>query len=220
MPAYDPVMTYSGPRTEDGGTMKTNYVLIDYENVQPKTLAVLKGDLAFKVYLFVGANQTKVSFEVAEAMQAIGEHAHYIKIAGNGPNALDFHIAYYIGRLATQDANAFFHIISKDSGFDPLIKHLKAQKVFACRSKDVDEIPLLKAGQVAKVGKVEDKLDLILANLRQRGAAKPRSIKTLTSTIHALFSKQMTGEEVVALVDALKMAGHISLDGTKVSYLL
>lgn len=200
--------------------MKTNYVLIDYENVQPKTLAALKGEHAFKVYLFVGANQAKVIFEVAEAMQALGEHAHYVKIAGNGPNALDFHVAYYIGRLAAQDANAFFHIISKDSGFDPLIKHLKAQKVFACRSKDVDEIPMLKAGQVAKAGKVEDKLDLILANLRQRGAAKPRTIKTLTSTIQALFSKQLTEDDVRSLIEALKVAGHISLDGTKVSYSL
>ena len=167
--------------------MKTNYVLIDYENVQPKTLAALKGEHAFKVYLFVGANQAKVSFEVAEAMQALGEHAKYIKISGNGPNALDFHIAYYIGQLAAQDTNAFFHIISQDSGFDPLIKHLKAQKVFSCRSKAIEDIPLLKAGQTVKAeGKVtatekpEDKLTMILANLRQRGAAKPRSVKTLT----------------------------------------
>jgi hypothetical protein len=200
--------------------MKNNYVLIDYENVQPKSLAALRGEHVFKVYLFVGASQAKVTFEVAEAMQALGEHAKYIKISGNGPNALDFHIAYYIGQLAAQDPNAFFHIISKDSGFDPLIKHLKAQKVFACRSKDIGDIPMLKAGQVAKAGKVEDKLALILANLRQRGAAKPRSVKTLNSTIGALFSKQLTEEEVSALVEALKDGGHINVVGTKVSYQL
>ncbi|ODV26367.1 MAG: hypothetical protein ABT19_03025 [Rhodanobacter sp. SCN 68-63] len=200
--------------------MKNNYVLIDYENVQPKSLAALRGEHLFKVYLFVGASQAKVTFEVAEAMQALGEHAKYIKISGNGPNALDFHIAYYIGQLAAQDPNAFFHIISKDSGFDPLIKHLKAQKVFACRSKDIGDIPMIKAGHVAKAGKVEDKLALILANLRQRGAAKPRSIKTLASTIGALFAKQLTEEEISALVEGLKESGHIKLDGTRVSYLL
>lgn len=200
--------------------MKNNYVLIDYENVQPKSLAALRGEHVFKVYLFVGASQAKVTFEVAEAMQALGEHAKYIKISGNGPNALDFHIAYYIGQLAAQDPNAFFHIISKDAGFDPLIKHLKTQKVFACRSKDIGDIPMLKAGQVAKAGKVEDKLALILANLRQRGAAKPRSIKTLASTIGALFAKQLTEEEISALVEGLKESGHIKLDGTRVSYLL
>lgn len=200
--------------------MKNNYVLIDYENVQPKSLAALRGEHVFKVYLFVGASQTKVTFEVVEAMQALGEHAKYIKISGNGPNALDFHIAYYIGQLAAQDPNAFFHIISKDSGFDPLIKHLKAHKVFACRSKDIEDIPLLKAGHVAKAGKVEDKLALILANLRQRGAAKPRSVKTLASIIGALFAKQLTDEEVTTLVEGLKEGDYINVVGSKVSYQL
>lgn len=198
--------------------MKTNYVLIDYENVQPKTLDSLRGDHVFKVFLFVGANQAKVSLKVAQAMQALGEHARYIQMDGNGPNALDFHIAYYIGQLAAHDANAFFHIISKDSGFDPLVKHLKAQKVFACRSKDIDEIPLLKANQLAKAGKVDGKLDQVLGDLRRRGAAKPRSIKTLTSTIHELFLRLLPEQEVADLVAALKAAGHIKVDATKVSY--
>ena len=39
--------------------MKTTYVLIDYENVQPKDLASLHGQ-SLKVLVFVGANQTKV----------------------------------------------------------------------------------------------------------------------------------------------------------------
>ena len=198
--------------------MKTNYVLIDYENVQPKTLDSLKGDHHFKVLLFVGSSQTKVSFEVAESMQALGENARYIKIAGNGPNALDFHIAYYIGQLSMQDANAFFHIISKDAGFDPLIKHLKEHKVFACRSKNIDEIPMLRANHVARTGKAEELMGLVLANLRQRVKAKPRSIKTLTNTIQALFSKRLTAEEVENLLETMKATGHITVSGTKVSY--
>ena len=39
--------------------MKTNYVLIDFENVQPKNLEALKGH-GFKVIVFVGSKQTKV----------------------------------------------------------------------------------------------------------------------------------------------------------------
>lgn len=81
--------------------MKTNYVLIDYENVQPEAMAVL-GQEHFKVIVFVGANQTKVTFEVASALQKFGDRAEYIKITGNGSNALDFHIAYYIGRATRQ----------------------------------------------------------------------------------------------------------------------
>ena len=115
--------------------MKRNYVLIDFENVQPKNLGILKGH-NFKIILFVGANQTKVSFELATAMQSLGDNAEYIKIDGNGPNALDFHIAFYIGQIAATDKNSFFHIISKDKGFDPLIKHLKAKKILVLRLKN------------------------------------------------------------------------------------
>lgn len=201
--------------------MKTNYVLIDYENVQPKSLAALKGDVPFKVFVFVGANQAKVSFEVAETVQQLGDHARYIKIAGNGPNALDFHIAYYIGQLAAQDVEGFFHIISKDAGFDPLIAHLKTQKILACRSTEICEIPILKASSSPKVvTKSEDKVELILTDLRKRGAAKPRSIKTLSSTIKSLFPKQLEDAELAALLATLKAAGHIQTNGTKVNYAL
>lgn len=50
--------------------IRTNYVLVDYENVQPKSLMALTGDQPFKFLLFVGASQAKVTFEVAESMQA------------------------------------------------------------------------------------------------------------------------------------------------------
>ena len=197
--------------------MRTNYILIDYENVRPKTLASLTSDQPFKVYLFVGASQTKVNFEVVEAMQALGENAQYIKIAGNGPNALDFHIAYYIGRLAASDPNCFFHIISKDTGFDPLIAHLKTQKIFACRSKDVADIPILKA---ANSKTPAEKLELVLSNLRQRGAGRPRTVKTLTGTIESLFMKQLAAGELDGILAALKKDGHITVDGKKVTYSL
>ena len=107
--------------------MATNYVLIDFENVQPKNLEILYHH-SFKVLVFVGANQTKVPFDLASAMQALGESAQYIKISGNGKNALDFHVAFYIGELTAKEPGAYFHIISRDTGFDTLIKHLKSEK--------------------------------------------------------------------------------------------
>ena len=73
--------------------MPSNYVLIDFENVQPKNLELLEGH-PFKVLVFVGANQTKLPMPVVKAMQALGQKAEYIEISGSGRNALDFHIAY------------------------------------------------------------------------------------------------------------------------------
>jgi hypothetical protein len=104
--------------------LKTNYVLIDYENVQVKSLALLK-DGQFRVRVFLGPNNTKLPVELVLAMQELGDRAEYIVLETPGANALDFHIAYYLGVLASSDPLGFFHIISKDTGFDPLIKHLE-----------------------------------------------------------------------------------------------
>jgi hypothetical protein len=102
--------------------VKTNYVLIDYESVQPVTLAVLDQE-HIRVIVFVGARQAKITFEIAAALQRLGTRAEYVKISSNGSNALDFHIAFYIGQLAAHDPAAYFHIISKDTGFDPRQLH-------------------------------------------------------------------------------------------------
>ncbi|MFV9506345.1 MAG: PIN domain-containing protein [Oscillochloridaceae bacterium umkhey_bin13] len=45
----------------------------------------------FRVLVFVGANQTKISLDIVLALQEMGERTKYIKISGNGSNALDFH---------------------------------------------------------------------------------------------------------------------------------
>jgi hypothetical protein len=196
--------------------LKTNYVLIDYENVQPDALAVL-GEEHFKIIVFIGANQTKVSFEVASTLQGMGDRADYIKITGNGSNALDFHIAYYIGQLASIKPGAYFHIISKDTGFDPLIQHLKSKNILACRSADVAEIPIVKA---ATSKTPADKLAVVIGDLERRGTAKPRTVKTLGSTINGLFQKQLSEPEVSSLLAALQKHGVVTVTDGKVSYTL
>lgn len=196
--------------------MRTNYVLIDYESVQPEALSVLcQGH--FKVIVFVGVSQAKVSFATAEALQRMGSKAEYIKISGNGPNALDFHVAFYIGQLAAQDPGSYFHIISKDTGFDPLIQHLKTKKIFAARSCDIADIPIVRS---ATLRLPADRLSVIVEKLRRLGTAKPRAVKTLSSTINAMFLKQLSENELSSLVQELQSAGLVSVAGTKVSYAL
>ena len=196
--------------------MRTNYVLIDYENVQPSALSVLEKE-HFKVVVFVGANQAKVAFDVAAQLQRLGPSASYVKISGNGPNALDFHIAYYIGHLAAAEPDAYFHIISKDTGFDPLISHLKSKKIFACRSKDIGDMPIVKA---ANSKTQPEKLAVIVTNLKQRGASKPRTVKTLSSTISSLFQKALAEDELAAILKHMEQQGFVTVTGTKVGYSL
>jgi hypothetical protein len=196
--------------------VRTNYVLIDYENVQPSALSALDKDF-FKVFVFVGANQTKVNFDIVEALQRLGANGQYIKISGNGSNALDFHIAYFIGRLAAQDEAPFFHIISKDTGFDPLIAYLKANKIYACRSKSIHDIPIVKA---SSSGGLQERVAAVVANFKQRGNSRPRTPKTLSSTINAIFQKGLTDSEITGIIKALEQHGHIAISGNKVTYSL
>lgn len=124
--------------------MKTIFVLVDFENVQPHNMGLLKGG-PFKIKVFLGASQGKISLEMAQALQTFGADAEYIQVVGSGRDALDFHIAYYIGRLSTENPGAGFSIISKDTGFDPLIKHLKAKGIECKRSASIADIPHIKS---------------------------------------------------------------------------
>jgi hypothetical protein len=196
--------------------LRTNYVLIDHENVHLEALKGLDAE-HFKVLLFVGANQNKLAYDLAAAVQKMGTRAEYVKISGNGSNALDFHIAFYIGHLAAQDATAYFHIISRDTGFDPLIQHLRSRKISVARSASIADIPLLKASNAKSAS---EKIDVIVTNLKQRGAARPRTIKTLSSTINSLFQKQLADEELHSLLAELEGKGWILLNENKVSYAL
>jgi hypothetical protein len=107
------------------------FVLIDFENVQPDNLDGLKKGL-HHIRVFVGESQSKISLGTAKALQSFGSDADYIQIAGSGSNALDFHLAFYLGRLSLQHPQASFVIVSKDTGFDPLVKHLNRLGT-ACR---------------------------------------------------------------------------------------
>jgi hypothetical protein len=117
--------------------MTTPFFLIDFENVQPKALGRLQPGAA-RIKVFLGQNQSKLMLELVQALQPFGADAEYIQITGSGPDAVDFHIAFYIGRLASAHPGAAFTIVSKDRGFDPLVRHLESLGI-ACRR--LPEIP-------------------------------------------------------------------------------
>ena len=196
--------------------LPTNYVLIDFENVQPKNLEILVNH-PFKIFVFVGANQTKVSFDLATVMQDFGDNAKYIKISGNGQNALDFHISYYIGQLTVQDPEGYFHIISKDTGFDPLIKHLRTRKIRIHRERDLAEIPVL---LISSATDNDERIKAIIKNLAGRGQSRPRKVKTLANTINSLFTKKLEDSELMSLMKILKERKYIVENEGNISYKL
>ncbi len=207
--------------------MKKNYVLIDYENVQVQSLALLKGE-QFSVRVFLGPNNTKLPVELVVAMQELGSRAEYIVLETPGTNALDFHIAYYLGVLAAADPAGFFHIIAKDTGFDPLLRHLRSRKIFVARSAAIEEMPCCKQAVQPQENKVtaavpsstEELLRLTVDDLIKRKDSKPGKIRTLRSTIHARCGKNLPESEIDKIWNALLKHGHVKINGEQVSYAL
>jgi hypothetical protein len=185
--------------------MTNRYVLIDHENVQPKDLALL-GEQALKVIVFVGANQTKISVELTMALQARGADGQYVRMSGNGPNALDMHIAFYLGELAASDPSAQFRVISKDRGYESLIAHLQARGI------DVQRAVAL-TGLFAQ----DERLTEVIGYLSDMKKARPQRKSTLANAIKNR-DKTLPDAEVENLIAALERCGVLSLAGAKVTY--
>ncbi len=185
------------------GQLKTSIILIDFENVQPKDLTSLRGR-PFKTKVFCGANQIKIPFDLASELQPLGPDAEYVRIQGTGRNALDFHIAYYIGRLAAESPGATFLIVSKDTGFDPLIKHLKTQNITCHRLPSLSDIPGLASAQAPSS---PDRIQKVADSLLNRKDSRPRKLKTLTAFIKGQLNDRATDAAVNDVVARLTQAG-------------
>jgi hypothetical protein len=113
--------------------MDLTYILVDFENVQPPDMGLLDGD-HYHLRIFRGPHQKKLDFDIAQSLQPHGNRVQYIQSDRHGKNALDFHIAFYMGRLIEElEANGAsakngtrFVVISKDGGFDALMSHVQS----------------------------------------------------------------------------------------------
>jgi len=176
--------------------------------------ALLKGR-EFKVMIFIGATQAKLPTEFVFAVQSLGPAAEYVRIDGSGRNALDFHIAYYLGRTSGNCPKGESFVISKDTGFDPLMRHLKTAGIACHQLNTIADIPGLKE---AAIKTTSDPIQRVLANLAKRGVAKPRTLKTLRSSIKHLLGTAGTEEAVTKLVGELERLSAVRLADGKVTY--
>jgi|SRR5262245_3800229 len=63
-----------------------------------------------------------------------------------------------------------------------------------------------------------DAAELVIANLRQRGSGKPKTVKALLGTIRSLFQKGIAEERLASLLEQLEAKGFIAIEGSKVVY--
>jgi len=214
--------------------MQNHYILIDFENVHVKSLALLQGG-GFHVRIFLGPKNMRLPTDLVLAMKSLGDNADYIQLQAGGHNALDFHITYYLGRLAAVDPAGSFYIVSKDTGFDSLLAHMTKSGIDCARAVSIDALPCVVApltsdvdsAVVVKVAsdaklvvkrKAAELVELILANLAKRKSAAPRTEKTLRSTIKMLCGAHCSDKEVDAVFNRLVKKKYVITDGVRVSY--
>ena len=225
--------------------MATQYVLVDYENVRPD-LSALAGT-PYKVKVFFGAKQQegRVPFELLGALLAFGGNVEAVKGRRSGKNALDMHIAYYIGTLLALERDATIYVISGDTDFDPLLEFLRGKGVACKRAKTIGELakhapraPAPRAAapnprapaQASKAVKApratpthkgaQDKLSGILKQLSSLNG-KPATRKKLAQTIATWFKQhraEQSPKAVETTIDELIRLKFVTQDGAKVNY--
>lgn len=104
------------------------HILIDFENVQPDAAQFSALDSNCHIWLFIGRLQKALPLDLCEALCRFGCNVHFIRIAKTGKNALDFYLAYYLGKISEQDSEALICIFSRDTGFDVLLEHMESNK--------------------------------------------------------------------------------------------
>lgn len=216
-------------------------LLVDYENVPKVDLAGLPGDVI--VPFFFGASQRTVPTAFLKEALKLGPRFVPIDIEGQGKNALDFHIAYYLGEYLKSAPEADCVILSRDKGFDPLVRHLngrgfkvrrvgvladafgaaapapapartRAKRTAAARSRAE-----ARAEPAQELRHPE--FDRAVEKLRRMPARNlPQRRKALAATLHSAFARKLDAEQIEQLIDSLILAGHVRVVGTALRYAL
>ncbi|MHC3434962.1 PIN domain-containing protein [Delftia lacustris] len=113
-------------------------LLVDLENKHKVDLSPL--DESFRAIIFVGANQNPPKAAKKPATAHRFSRVDFLKISGSGKNALDFHIAFELGRTFETAPDTQCFVLSGDKGFDPLLNHLNTNGMTCKRVESIAEL--------------------------------------------------------------------------------
>jgi hypothetical protein len=214
-----------------------NHVFVDFENVHKIDLAVI-GSKSVSFTLLVGPRQTKLDASLVEKLFEHAVSVQLVRLTSAGKNALDFTLAYYVGRAVAADPNGCFYIVSKDAGYDPLIKHLQSRRISAERHDGFDTLPFVRPAKPtapsppasARKPKPQpqpksesDNHDAwkgrVVERFRSHPAARPRTQKRLVSLLKSQGGHKVTEAEAESLIELLCQDGHLTIgDKGKIAY--
>ncbi len=147
--------------------MEQKLLLVDFENVQKIDLSQIDEDS--KVIIFVGSSQKAIPIDLVTSAQKFGSRIDWERVDGNGSNALDFHIACRLGRILEKSPQVYCTVLSKDKGFDPLLRHLNR---VGLKCKRINSLIELDPKATPKDDPNYDRALEILGKNRQKNSAK------------------------------------------------
>lgn len=193
--------------------MSHKLLLVDFENVQQLDLSRL--DEHFRVLIFVGSVQKSIPIELVTSAQRLGERVEWQRVEGNGSNALDFHIACHLGRMLEKSPTTHCIVLSKDKGFDPLLKHLNKTGLKCKRINSLLELEPKTTNATSEEPNYKRVFELLSKSEKK---VRPRKRKTLSQHISAMFQKQISQAEVDRIIDILFANKLISESNNTITY--
>jgi hypothetical protein len=186
-------------------------LLVDFENVQQIDLSHLQQN--FHVIIFVGSNQKSVPIDLVASAQKLGERVEWQRVEGNGSNALDFHIACHLGRVIEKSPSLHCIVLSKDKGFDPLLRFLNKNGLKCKRINSLLELE-------PKSATLEDPNYKRVLELLSKSEKKsqPRKRSTLSQHISSMFQKNIAQSDVDRIIDILFANKMISESNNTITY--
>lgn len=222
--------------------MAESVLLVDYENIGKIDLVAIPDGV--RVPFFFGASQRTVPTEFLKAALKLGDRFVPIDIEGQGKNALDFHIAFYLGEYLARAPDTACVILSKDKGFDPLVRHLTRRGFAVRRANTMAEAlgshaaptaaPRAPGGARAsarrgaggragvrrasprEAGSAKDEALHLLAGTQK--ARRPRRRKGLVAVLHSHFAQKVPESELQQLIDELIAEGSLSEANGAITY--
>jgi hypothetical protein len=193
-----------------------NHVFVDFENVHEIDTSVI-GSKSVKFTILIGAKQTKLDAGLVEKLMEHAASVQLIRLASSGKNALDFTLAYYVGRTVSSNPAACIHIVSKDTGYDPLVEHLRSRHIHAHRHDSFDTLAFSGTSKAAAAAAKADPpakaepWKRVLEHLRKNLTNRPKKKKTLLSHLKSHLGKDATAADATRMLEMLQQAGHVSI---------
>ena len=186
-------------------------LLVDFENVQQVDLTRL--DDNYHVVIFVGSGQKSVPVDLVTSAQKLGGRLEWQRVEGNGRNALDFYIAFQLGRLIEKSPSLHCIVLSKDKGFDPLIKHLNKNGM---KCKRINSLLELEPKSTTVEEPNYKRVFELLGKMDKK--SRPRKRATLSQHISSMFQKNISQSDVNRIIDILFANKMISESNNAISY--